>query len=297
MEFETVAILMPGDMGHAVGLVLRQHGHRVITNLTGRSAHSIDMARAGGLEDVKSLVEVVRQADLILSILPPAAAVSLASDVVDEMNRQNRYPIYVDCNAVSPQTAQEIGKIIIESGGNFIDAGIIGSAPGKGGTPRFYVSGPDVGPMLSLDGKGIQILEAGDGIGQASAMKMVYAALTKGTWTLHTAIIMAAQNLGVRDALISEFEYSQRAALAAIRGRVPFISADSARWVGEMEEIAATFEQVGVPPDFHKGAADVFRVLEQTPFAQETRADMDRSRTLEQAIETYVQYLPGKYIP
>lgn len=292
MSFETIAIMMPGDMGHAVGRVLGEHGHRVITNLTGRGEHSRNLAQIGGLEDVGSLEEVIRQADMILSILPPSAALSLSESVAEEMKRQNKYPTYVDCNAVSPQTAQNIAKTISESGAPFIDAGIIGSAPGKGGTPRFYVSGVDLGPMLSLDGKGIQVLEAGQKAGQASAMKMVYAALTKGTWTLHTAIMMTAEKLGVRDALICEYENSQSAALAAMRGRVPFIAADSARWVGEMEEIAATFEQAGVTPDFHKGAADVFRVLEQTPFAQETRADMDRSRTLEEAVETYVQFLP-----
>lgn len=292
MNLETIAVLMPGDMGHAVGRVLRQHGHRVITNLTGRGEHSRNLAQAGGLEDVASFAEIVAQADMILSILPPASALSLAEDIVEQITNLNRQPIYVDCNAISPQTAQEVGRTISESGASFIDAGIIGSAPGRGSAPRFYVSGSEVEPMLQLDGKGIQVIEAGESAGQASAMKMVYAALTKGTWTLHTAIMMTAQRLGVRDALISEFENSQSAALAAMRGRVPFIPADSGRWVGEMEEIAATFEQAGVTPDFHKAAAEVFRVLEQTPYAQETRGNMDTSRSLEEALEIYVQYLP-----
>jgi 3-hydroxyisobutyrate dehydrogenase-like beta-hydroxyacid dehydrogenase len=279
-------------MGHAVGKVLGEHGHRVITNLTDRGAHSRNLAQAGGLEDVGSLESVVAEADLILSILPPAAALNLASEVAVEMSKQGRTPVFVDCNAVSPQTAQAVGAAITDCGAPFIDAGIIGLAPGKGGAPRFYVSGTNVAPMLALNGKGIQVLEAGPEIGQASAMKMAYAALTKGTWTLHTAVMMAAQQLGVRDALISEFEHSQGGALASIRGKVPFLPADSARWVGEMEEIAATFEHSGVTPDFHKGAAAVFRVLEQTPFAAETRADMDRTRSLEDAVETFVQHLP-----
>jgi putative dehydrogenase len=292
MTPETIAVLMPGDMGHAVGRVLRKHGHRVITNLTGRGEHTRNLAQVGGLEDVGSLGAIVMQANLILSILPPASALSLAQAVAEEMTQQSRYPIYVDCNAISPQTAREVGRTVTEAGSCFIDAGIIGSAPGKGRGPRFYVSGADVRPMLELNGKGFDVIEAGKNAGEASAMKMVYAALTKGTWTLHTAIMMAAQRLGVCDALIAEFEHSQNAALSAIRGRVPFIPADSARWVGEMEEIAATFEQVGVTSGFHKGAADVFRILEKTPYAQETRADMDTTRTLEEALKTYVQYLP-----
>ncbi len=292
MSLRTIAVLMPGDMGHAVGRVLRDHGYRVITNLTGRSTHSKDLALTGGLEDVDSLSEIVAQADLILSILPPASALSLAQDVAEEIAQLDRKPVYVDCNAISPQTVQTVGKTISESGSLFIDAGIIGAAPGKGRGPRFYASGPDVRPMLELNGKGFQVLEAGKNVGEASAVKMVYAALTKGTWTLHTALMMAAQRLGIRDTLIAEFEHSQDAALSTIRARVPFLPADSARWVGEMEEIAATFEQAGVTPAFHKGAADIFKVLEQTPFAQETRADMDASRTLEEALEAYVQYLP-----
>ena len=292
MDLDTVAVLMPGDMGHAVGKVLGDHGHRVITNLTGRGEHSRNLAQIGNLEDVGSLGEVVKQADIILSILPPAAALTLTRATAAKMRELNRSPVYVDCNAVSPHTVQQAGALITDCAAPFIDAGIIGAAPGRGGVPRFYVSGSDVAPMLALDGKGIQVLEAGPEIGQASAMKMSYAALTKGTWTLHTAVMMAAQQLGVRDALLSEFERSQSAALSSIRGRVPFLPADSARWVGEMEEIAATFEQAGVPPDFHKGAAAVFRVLEKTPFAQETRANMDRTRTLEEAIETFVQHLP-----
>ncbi|MEP0944567.1 MAG: DUF1932 domain-containing protein [Rhizobiaceae bacterium] len=292
MGLDTVSVLMPGDMGHAVGKVLGEHGHRVITNLSGRGEHSRNLANLGGLEDVGSFAEIVNQADLILSILPPAAALSLADEIATEMRMQGRYPVFVDCNAVSPQTAQNVGAVITDCGAPFIDAGIIGLAPGKGGAPRFYVSGADVAPMLALDGKGVQVLEAGPEIGQASAMKIAYAALTKGTWTLHTAVMMAAQQLGVRDALLSEFEHSQSAALASIRGKVPFLPADSARWVGEMEEIAATFQQAGVTPNFHKGAAAVFRVLEQTPFAEETRANMDRSRSLEEAVETFVQHLP-----
>ena len=136
MDLDTIAVLMPGDMGHAVGKVLGDHGHRVITNLTGRGNHSRNLAQAGNLEDVGSLDEIVTQADLILSILPPAAALALASEVASQMSALNRYPVYVDCNAVSPQTAQQAAKTITDCGAPFIDAGIIGAAPGRGAAPR-----------------------------------------------------------------------------------------------------------------------------------------------------------------
>lgn len=294
MDLNTIAILMPGDMGHAVGRVLRDHGFDVICALSGRSAHSCELATHAGLRDVGTVAGVVAEADMILSILPPAAASGLAQQVAREMTRTGRTPIYVDCNAIAPETTVAIGQMIAAAGAKFIDAGIIGMAPGRGAGPRFYVSGPDHALMLPLDGKGFQVIAMGDQIGQGSAIKMAYAGLTKGTWTLHTAVLLAAEQLGVTDALLAEFEKSQAAVLAAMRARVPFIPADSARWVGEMEEIAQTFGDAGVTPGFHEGAAEIFRVLERTPFASETRATMDRSRTLEEALAVYSQHLTSK---
>lgn len=288
---KTIAILMPGDMGHAVGRVLREHGFDVITALEGRSEHSLRLAQEAGLRDVGSLERVVDAADLILSILPPAAAVDQAKSVATAMKDRGRTPVYIDCNAISPDTAREVSAVILEAGALFIDAGIVGLAPGKGTGPRFYVSGPNVEPMLELDGKGFQVIAAGNNVGEASSLKMVYAGLTKGTWTLQTAVLLTAQELGVADALLEELEFSQGAALEAMRARIPFLPADSARWVGEMEEIAATFAAAGVHSGFHEGAADIFKILAQTPFAEETRATMDTSRTLEEALPVY-----GKYV-
>ncbi len=291
---KTIAILMPGDMGHAVGRALREHGYDVVTALHGRGAHTHELAGSAGLRDLGTVDAVVAEAEMILSILPPAAALSQAETVAQAMQQAGRTPVYVDCNAISPETAKEVGEIITEAGAPFIDAGIIGLAPGKGAGPRFYVSGPDTAPMLALDGKGFSVIGMGDGIGEASGLKMVYAGLTKGTWTLHTAVLLTAQRLGVTDTLLEEFAHSQEASLATMRRMVPFLPADSARWVGEMEEISATFADAGTPPDFHDGAAEIFRLLAQTPFASETRANMDRSRTLEDALAVYADHLkPG----
>jgi len=288
----TIAVLMPGDMGHAVGRALGEHGHRVVTCLTGRSDHSRTLAAAGNLEDLGSLELVVAEADMVLSILPPASAPGLARDVAAAMQAADARPIYVDCNAIAPETAKGVAETITDAGAAFIDAGIIGLAPGKGGATRFYVSGTDTGPMQTLDGKGIQVLALGPHAGQASAIKMCYAALTKGTWTLQLALLMAAERYGLYDDLISEFAFSQSATLKTMEGgRLPRIPADAARWVGEMEEIAQSFRDVGVPGGFHEGAAEVFRTLAQTPFAAETRETWDASRTLAEAIPVYAQYL------
>ncbi len=293
MQTNTIAILMPGDMGHAVGRRLRAAGHDVICALDGRGAHTHQLAAEGGLRDVGSLGAVVAEADMILSILPPAAAPGLADLVANQMRSLGRAPIYVDCNAIAPATTIGIGQVIARAGATFIDAGIIGMPPGraKGEGPRFYVSGPDTAPMTALDGKGFQVIPMGGEIGQGSAIKMTYAGLTKGTWTLHAAVLLAAKQMGVAEALLREFEGSQSEALGKMRATLPFIPADSARWVGEMEEISKAFSDAGVSPDFHEGAAEIFRLLARTPFAAETRADMDRSRTLEQALLVYAEHL------
>jgi 3-hydroxyisobutyrate dehydrogenase-like beta-hydroxyacid dehydrogenase len=289
MTLPVIAILMPGDMGHGVGAALSDAGHTVLTCLAGRSEATRTLATRAGMQDTETLVKLVERADVILSILPPSAAISLATEIAAAMREAGKTPVYVDCNAISPATARAAADAISAAGAVFIDAGIIGLAPGKGGGTRFYVSGADVSSMLALDGKGFEVISLGAEVGRASAMKMVYAALTKGTWTLQTAVMLAAEKLGLTEELTAEFAFSQKPALDAMRARIPRLPADSGRWIGEMEEIAATFADAGVTSGFHDGAADIFRVLAQTPFAAETRETIDASRTMEEALKVYAQ--------
>jgi len=294
MTTDTIAVLMPGDMGHAVGKALADAGYDVVTCLSGRSERTRALAEAGGLRDLDSLDAVATEASLVLSILPPASAMGLARDMAAAMERSGARPVYVDCNAISPGTARDIANVIEAVGAPFIDAGIIGTKPGIGPGPRFYVSGADTAPMQALDGKGFQVLGLGPEPGRASAIKMCYAGLTKGTWTLHTAVLLAAEAQGLTAELLAEFEYSQGQALAQMEARVPRLPADSGRWIGEMEEIAKTFADAGVTPGFHEGAAEIFRLLSQTPFASETGETIDESRTLEETLREAAKLIPKK---
>ena len=291
MTVETIAILSPGDMGHAVGRVLGQAGHRVITCLAGRSQRSRDLAAAGDIEDVGDLEALLRAADLVLSILPPTAAGEMAAAVAAAMARADARPTYADCNAISPESARRIGAIITGAGAPFIDGGIIGRAPGHGAAPRFYVSGADVAAMLALDGKGIAVKPLGPEVGRASGLKMCYAGLTKGTFTLHTAVLLAAEQLGLGTELAREFRASQPQVYDRMQAVVPRLPADSARWIGEMEEIARTFAAAGVTPDFHHGAAAIFALLAETPLAQETRESIDTTRGLDESIRVFAKHL------
>jgi len=243
------------------------------------------LAEAAGLTDAGSLDAAIEAASMVLSILPPAAAYEQAEKAAQAMMRTGAKPVYVDCNAVSPGTAGDIATVMADAGAPFIDAGIIGLKPdGVGPGPRFYVSGGDTGPMQALDGQGFLVKAVGAEPGRASALKMCYAGLTKGTWTLHTAVLLAAEGHGLTAELREEFEYSQASALSAMEARIPRLPADSGRWIGEMEEIAKTFAAVGVPPGFHQGAADIFRTLAETPFASETRENLDAARTMEETV-------------
>ena len=145
--------------------------------------------------------------------------------------------------------------------------------------------------MLVLDGNGKQVINLGTEIGRASAVKMVYASISKGTDSLLTAAYTAAEALGVRDILEKEWELSQPNALARMERRIPALPADAGRWVGEMEQIAETYNSIGLTDNYHKGAADIYRLLEKTPFSAESRDTIDKERTMQDSVKVFVKYL------
>ena len=290
----TVAVPSPGDMGSGVGRELIARGFRVRTCLAGRSERSCRLAEAAGLERADSLDALVASADVVLSILPPAAAEGFADEAADALRRTGARPAFADCNAIAPATARRVAARIAGAGTGaaFIDAGIIGAAPGKSGLPtRFYCSGPDTSALEALDGPNLRVRRLGREVGQASAMKMVYAAVTKGTFTLHAAALTAARVHGLSGPFQAELAESLPAELAAMHRMTPRLPLDAARWVGEMHEIAETFAAAGLPADFHRGAAQVFELLARTPIAAETRETVDPSRTLDDALEIYAETL------
>ncbi len=293
MGQKTIAILSPGDMGGGVGAALAEHGHDVIACVAGRSQETQARAERLGFRLAADLESLLAEADLVLSILPPEAALGLARDVAAAMRRSGSAPPYADCNAVSPETTRALGALFEGTGAPFIDGGIIGAAPRPGRPPmRFYVSGEAAGLMDALDCHGISVRHVGPEIGRASAVKMCYASITKGTNTLHTAAMTVADALGVGETVRGEIDESLPAVMQHMRGTIPRLPADSGRWVGEMEEIARTFASVGVTPRFHQGAAEMFRLLDSTPYGRETRETMDTGRTLEETVAACLQHLP-----
>jgi 3-hydroxyisobutyrate dehydrogenase-like beta-hydroxyacid dehydrogenase len=285
----TIGIAGTGDMGSAVGRVLRDSGLRVITSLAGRSGASRALAADAGFEDLGSLTEVVNQCDVFLSILPPSAAFDFAEHAARLIAAAAREIVYVDCNAVSPATVQRIADLFAGGPARFVDVGIVGPAPrpGEPGSTRFYVSGEFRNAVLSLTAPEIRGVDLGDSIGQASALKMCYAALNKGTNAMLTNLLLAARKFGIDNELLAEFAESQPEAMQRIERRIPFLAADAERFAGEMAEIAAAFDAAGVSGDFYRGARWLFEVLARSELAAETRASQPSQRSLEQAMRAF----------
>ena len=283
-DIQTVAILSPGDMGSNVGRALREDGLDVITCLDDRSPRTRELSEIAGIVDVSPLTTMLERADIVLSVLVPERAVEVAQQVADWISATGKPLPFADCNPVAPATALQMAEIVDGAGGKYIDAGIIGSPPGRGEPPRFYASGPNEGILAQLDGRGISVPTMGGDNGRASAIKMCYASLSKGAASLHTNALVAAWNLGIFNEFIAEMEFSQQAVLRNMQG-VNGLGAKAFRWIEEMEQISATFGAAGATPHMHKGAADTFSMIAGSGIGHERPETIDKSRPLRDTVK------------
>jgi 3-hydroxyisobutyrate dehydrogenase-like beta-hydroxyacid dehydrogenase len=290
-----VGLLSPGDMGHSVGKVLVHGGMPVTTCLVGRSQRSAELAANAGLSLADSLDDLVQNVDLFLSIVPPARATEVARQIAAAVKSTGTNLLYLDCNAIAPETTREVRRIVESAGATFVDGGIIGPPPKIDGPgPRMYVSGPNAETLTQLRENGLDIQPIGNVIGHASGIKMCYAALTKGLTALGTELMVAAEALGLTEPLRSEFEYSQKQLLEHFERSIPGMPPKAYRWVGEMEEIAKTFEDVGMTPKILLGAADMYRLVGETELAKETPENRSRGQSLREVVEILNGSLPDK---
>ena len=232
-----IAVIAPGAMGAAVGARLVEHGAEVRTVLAGRSEASAERAKTAGMRGVDA--RQIGEADIVLSIVPPGDALTLARSLAPVLRGAARKPVYADCNAVSPQTALAVAAEFGESGIPFVDASIIGGPP-KPGTagPLFYLSGPNAPALAVLAQYGLQVKDLHSPIGAASGLKMSYAGITKGLAALASAMMLAATRFGAAPALAAELAASQPDLLSFCSHVVPDMYPKAYRWVAEMQEIA-----------------------------------------------------------
>jgi len=255
---KTVALLHPGEMGAAIGAGLAAKGQRVLWVAAGRSAATRARAAQAGFEETATLAQAVQAADLVFSVCPPHAAAELARAVAG----CGFGGLYVDANAVSPQTTRAIGRLIEAAGADYVDGGIIGPPPVPGASVRLYLCGgraAEVAPLF--EGCIMQAIVLEGAVGAASALKVCYAGWNKGATAMLAGIRALAESEGVDAALLAEWAISmpdipQRSEVVRRNARKAW------RWIAEMEEIAASFDAAGLPAGFHLAAAEVYRRLE-----------------------------------
>jgi 3-hydroxyisobutyrate dehydrogenase-like beta-hydroxyacid dehydrogenase len=259
----TIGLLHPGEMGAAVGQCLVAAGHRVLWAPEGRSPASAARAAAAGLSPASGgLAGLVQEAGVIVSVVPPHAALDLARQVaalgVAGSGSLGSGGVYVDANAVAPAKALEIARIV---GASYVDGGIIGTPPVAPGFIRLYLSGPRAGEVQRLfAGSPVDArVIGGDGLFAASGVKMAYASWTKGSAALLLVARALARAEGVEDTLLAEWGISQPGLAGRSERAAGSAGAKGWRWVAEMEEIAAAMAAAGLPDGFHLAAAEVYR--------------------------------------
>lgn len=259
MSNTVIAVIAQGAMGAGVGGRLAEKGATVLTSLTGRSANSAERAAKAGMRNASDAE--IAAADVILSIVPPSEALALAERLAAALTSAPRKPLYIDCNAVSSEMAIRIGKVVAATGAPFADGGIIGGPPRAGSDgPSVFVAAAPEGSLEPLARHGLSISTLDGPVGAASALKMSYAAITKGLTAIASASILGAAKYGASDALFAELARSQKGILAAIQRSVPEMFPKAYRFVGEMEEIA---DHLGRPSSdaIYRGMAKLYQEI------------------------------------
>lgn len=271
-----VAIVAQGTMASGLGRRLVKYGIQVRTSLTGRTSDSQQRAAAAGMTPVS--IPQLLEADILLSVLPPAVALSYATDLAPELKAAPRKPLYVDCNAVSSETVRSIARVILPTGCDFVDVGVIGMPPKEGyAGPRLYASGSAAERLLPLRDFGLDIVVMEGDIGEASAIKMSYAGITKGLTAVATTMILAATRAGLAVALRRELAESEPVLYSMLARRVPDMLPKAYRWVDEMRQIQAFAAEDSAASEIFQGAAQLYERI-----ASDLGGDSRESTALEQ---------------
>lgn len=254
MSTPSVGVLHPGEMGASIAAAIRNGGYPVYWVREGRSSQTRARAEAQGLVDAGSTAHLCEMCNVIVSVCPPHAAEEVAKEVAG----LEFAGLYVDANAIAPERARRIREIVGRSSATFVDGGIIGPPAWKAGTTRLYLSGMHANAAAGYFGEPLEVCVLGDEPDAASALKMCYAAYTKGSTALLCGALATAEKLGVRDALQEQWAHDKSPLAEKGPHQVRSVTAKAWRFVGEMEEIAATFESAGLPGGFHGAAAEVY---------------------------------------
>ena len=263
-----IAVVSMGEMGSGIAARLVENGARVLTSLAGRSAATLNRAKAAGVEILDD-AEMIEQAELVLSIVPPSAAAATAQRFLPLIKRsetkpsERRHsaskPTFLECNAIAPQTAIALAKPFVGQGLGFGDAAIIGLSPTPGEPgPRLYMSGPIQREAELLGSFGLDTRVLSDAVGDASALKMAYAGINKGFQAIGTAMVLGAARNGAAASLVAELKDSQPWIYAWLAKKLPAMYSKAYRWDDEMREIAKFLDPEPGSVAMLTGAADLY---------------------------------------
>jgi 3-hydroxyisobutyrate dehydrogenase-like beta-hydroxyacid dehydrogenase len=279
MKIERIGFMTPGDMGQGVAMQLKSKGFSVYTALEKRSERSRKMAAEAGLTDVGSIAKLCAEVDLVMSVMNPGAALEFAREAASAIGKQARKPVFIDCNAIAPDTMREIEAVMKTAGSRCLDGGLIGPPPRGTAKVHLYVSGPGSAELEQIGNEQLLVHVMSERLGDASAIKMCYSAFNKGTQGLALETLMAAQRLGVYEALEKQIQSSRGEMYQSFLSAFPQLPPKAYRWVPEMHEIARTFEGVGMTPRIFQGQADMFELVAGTALGRETPESRDKSRS------------------
>jgi 3-hydroxyisobutyrate dehydrogenase-like beta-hydroxyacid dehydrogenase len=281
----TIGILYPGDMGHNVARVLLEDGFTVVTTLVGRSERTQRLSKSAAITMLDSLPQVAEQAELVLSIVPPAAAKTVAAEFVTAARQTAKRPLYVDVNAISPMTTQEVGEIITQAGIPYLDACIIGPARDVRGRCTFYISGPDGRRFEEQVGKSIRTHVLGDHIGQASAFKIAFSGLNKGLAALLFELTVAGKEFGFLDELLRTYSSVLPGIMQTLEWLVPTYPMHSARRADEMAELAEMLEHFGFSSVMARGTQETLAAVGRLKLAERYPERGEHDWTMRDVIE------------
>ena len=258
-----IGLIGLGEMGSEIGRYLVMNDLEVISVYEGRSEISKKRASKYKIRDAGSIEQFCKISDLVISIIPPDKALETANLYTSYKNKDGQ--IYCDLNAISTITAKKIKLLLDEKKIDYVDGAIMGGPPTENYSPRIYLSGKLSEKLNFLNEKGIELMVLKGSDFKASATKMVYASITKGSKALVAGALIAAKKNNVYDELMEELKYSEEYFSLVAKNQIPSIKHKAYRWVGEMNEISLTYKESGLTGGFHSEAENVYELIKNLP--------------------------------
>jgi 3-hydroxyisobutyrate dehydrogenase-like beta-hydroxyacid dehydrogenase len=281
---QTVGIVSTGAMGSAVGAAYRAGGGRVVATVAGRSARTSTLAEQAGLELLPDLDAVVRESELVLSIVPPGEAGTAAAAIVAAAGRTGSRPLVADWNAISPASAREVEQVLAGAGLELVDGSISGGPPRADYRTRIYLSGRRAAGLAEAAPPWLDARVVGEEVGLASAVKMCTASMYKGSTALLAHALLTAHAHGVLPQVLDDLGDSFPRQIEGAARLLAMSATKAGRFVDEMHEIAATQASIGLTPALFEAIAEAYEAVARTSLATETPESIPAEPELEDVL-------------